>query len=420
MMQFRLKDGLKLGVATASTQIEGGENNSNWNYWYKQGKIKDGSNPARANNHYELFKEDADLMASLNIECYRMSIEWARLEPRQGIYDEEVFAHYREEIQYLQSKGIEVLLTIYHFSHPMWFEELGGFENKKSPLIFEAFVRKVISELGDLVDRFVTVNEPNVYATSAYYFGEFPPGKKSVISTIKVMSNLAASHIRAYNVIHDMLKHKDIYVGYASHIRVFEPMNNKKLSDRIGARLMEKMFQGGIDETAMTGKRKFPLFSRKEFRMGKYYDFIGINYYARSMVSGFTEMAKPDAPHNDMGWEIYPEGIRRVTEEYYNRFKAPIYITENGTPDRNDSFRAQFIYDHLKKITESSADIRRYYHWTFIDNFEWMDGEHERFGLVGLDYDTQERKVRQSAYMYSEVIKEHGFTEEIAMRYLNK
>lgn len=417
-MEFKIDEKIKLGVATASTQIEGGENNSNWNYWYRKGMIKDGSNPARANDHYNLFRQDADLMAELNIQCYRMSIEWARLEPERGKYNEEAFNHYKEEISYLQSKGIEVLLTLYHFSHPMWFENIGGFENSQSPEIFEGFVRKAVSELGENVDRYVTVNEPNVYATSAYYFGEFPPGKKSVRSAIKVMSNLAAAHIRAYKAIHELKKGKEVYVGYASHVRVFEPENPESIIDRIGCRLMEKMFQGGIDETAMTGKRAFPLKRRKEFVEGKYYDFIGINYYSRSMVKGFDERAKKDAPHNDMGWEIYPEGLETVVEKYYSKFKAPIYITENGTPDREDAFRAKFIYDHLKKLSECNADVRRYYHWTFIDNFEWMDGEHERFGLVGLDYETQKRMPRQSAYMYAEVIKQHGFTNEIINRYL--
>lgn len=417
--EFKLKEGLKLGVATASCQIEGGENNSNWNDWYAKGMIKDGSNPARANQHYELFRQDIDLMAKLNIQCYRMSIEWARLEPQRGKYDESVFEHYREEIDYLQSKGIEVLLTLHHFSNPMWFENLGGFLNPDSPVIFEGFVRKVVAELGEKVDRYVTVNEPNVYATSAYYFGEFPPGKKSVKDTVKVMTNLVACHIRAYKAIHEMRKGNTL-VGYASHIRVFEPENPKSLLDRIGCRLMRQMFQGGIDFTSMTGKRVFPLKRRKEFKKGKYYDFIGINYYSRSMVHRFDERAKQDAAHNDMGWELYPKGIRQVVEEYYSKFNAPVYITENGTADSKDAFRAQFIYDHLKELNESNVPVERYYHWTFIDNFEWMDGEKERFGLVELDYDTQERKPRQSALMYSEVIVKHGFDKDIIDKYLDK
>lgn len=418
MNAYEFKKGLKLGVATASCQIEGGENDSNWNYWYSQGMIKDGSNPARANQHYSSYRQDIDLMKEMNIECYRMSIEWARLEPKQGEFSEDAFNHYRDEISYLQSNGIEVLLTLHHFSNPMWFEKLGGFVNPESPKIFENFVRKVISELGDMVTRYITVNEPNVYATSAYYFGEFPPGEKSVSITRKAMTNLAASHIRAYKLIHELRKGKPTFVGYASHVRVFEPKNKNNIVDVIGCSLMRQMFQGGLDETSMTGKRKFPLHNRPEFKKGKYYDFIGINYYARSVVSGFDEQAKEDAPHNDMGWEIYPQGIKQVVEEYYSKYKAPIYITENGTPDAKDAFRPKFIYDHLKELMECNAPIERYYHWTFIDNFEWMDGEEPKFGLVELDYNTQERKPRKSCYMYRDIIKAHAFTDDIIERYL--
>ncbi len=421
--EFKFKNDMKFGVATASTQIEGGDTNSNWNDWYNKGGIKDGSNPARANDHYNRFKEDIDLMASLGIETYRFSIEWSRLEPEQGKFDASALSHYREEIEYMISKGIKPLLTLHHFNNPLWFEKLGGFINPKSPQIFLKFVSRIVEEYAEIVEEYVTVNEPNVYATSSYYFGEFPPGEKSIKQSRICMTNLACCHILCYKEIHKIRESKgysNTKVGYASHLRVFEPYNSKSPIDRIGAKLMEKMFQGGLDETCLLGKRKFPLFKRSEFVEGKYYEFIGINYYSRSIVKGFDEMPKEGQTYNDMGWEIYPNGIKQVCEAYCNKYKAPIYVTENGTPDREDKFRARFIYDHLYQLSIANANVERYYHWTFIDNFEWMDGEKERFGLVELDYQTQERKVRQSGYMYSEVIKEKGFTDSIIQKYLEK
>lgn len=422
MKPFTLPKGLRLGVATASTQIEGGESNSNWNDWYRKGGIRDGSDPARANDHYRRYREDIDLMAQMGMQCYRMSIEWSRLEPQRDVFDDAEYQHYRDEITYLQSKGIEVLLTLHHFNNPMWFESLGGFEHKDSPLMFEAFVRHTMHKLGDLVDRYVTINEPNVYATSAYYFGEFPPGKKSVRACRVVMTNLARSHIRAYQVIHAWRKehgYQPTLVGYASHVRVFEPLRKRNILDRIGCRLMRQMFQGGLDDTCMTGIRKFPLYRAKEFRAGKYYDFVGINYYSRSMVRGFTEMPNPDARHNDMGWELYPEGLAQVIDTYAERYHAPIYITENGTADAKDAFRSQFLYEHLYSLTQSQAKVERYYHWTFIDNFEWMDGESCRFGLVELDYETQQRKPRPSCYLYRDIIAAGGVTQEMIEKYLH-
>lgn len=419
--EFKLPEKLLLGVATASSQIEGGFTDSNWNDWYEKGKIKDGSNPERANDHYRRFKDDINLMAEMNIEIYRMSIEWSRIQPKQGYFDEEVIAHYREEITCLQSKGIKVLLTLHHFNNPMWFERLGGFLNNKSSDIFLEFVSHIVLRLGDIVSEYVTINEPNVYVTSAYYFGEFPPGHKSFNECREVFTNLALSHIKAYKAIHEIrvkMGFKDTKVGYASHVRIFEPYRKKNLSDKLATKLMDKLFQVGIDDVCMLGKVSFPIKNNKYFKEGKYYDFIGINYYARSMVKMFEEFPKKDAPHNDMGWEIYPEGIGKVAKRYFEKYNTEIYITENGTADKEDKFRSKFIYDHLKVITDCNAPITRYYHWTFIDNFEWIDGESCCFGLVQLDYETQKRIIRKSGNFYTDIIKNKGVTEQMYSKYV--
>lgn len=424
MNEFKLKEDLLLGVATASTQIEGGDSNSNWNDWYEKGMIKDGSNPSRANDHYNRYIDDIDLMKSLNIQIYRMSLEWSRLQPSIDTFSDNEFKRYVHELEYLERNGIKVLLTLHHFNNPMWFEKIGGFLNPNSPKIFSKFVEKVISVFGRYVSDYVTVNEPNVYASSAYFFGEFPPGHSNNIKEYRIaMTNLAKCHIAAYNTIHDIrskMGYSDTNVGYASHVRVFEPLRKHNLADIIAAKFMEKAFQIGIDDACMTGKVSFPIKRDKAFKKGKYYDFIGINYYSRSMVSGLAEQPKKDALHNDMGWEIYPEGLKRVCESYYAKYKAPIYITENGTADGSDAFRTKFIYDHLQVIANSNLPIQRYYHWTFIDNFEWMDGEKERFGLVELDYNTQIRKVRKSGWFYSDIIKNHGVTRQMIDKYLSK
>lgn len=420
---FQFPAKFSLGTATASTQIEGGETNSNWNSWYRKGMIKDGTNPARANDHYNRYRADIDLMAELGIREYRMSIEWSRLEPKRGQFSEEAIRHYIDELKYLKEKGIRVLLTLHHFNNPMWFEEMGGFMNPESPEIFDRFCTEMVGRFAPLVNEYVTINEPNVYATSAYYFGEFPPGEKSIPKSRRVMTNLAKAHIRAYQTIHRVrreLGYQDTMVGYASHVRVFEPRQKYNPIDIAGARLMEQMFQNGLDQTCLTGRAAFPIQDKKDFTPGRYYDFIGLNYYSRSMVHGFDEGPKADAPHNDMGWEIYPEGIRILAERYYKKYRAPIYITENGIADRADQWRTRYIYDHLRELMHANADVRRYYHWTFIDNFEWMDGETERFGLIENNYETQERTVRRSARFYSEIIRAHGVTEEIIKKYLGE
>lgn len=419
--EYRLSKELKLGVATASTQIEGGFSDSNWNDWYQQGMIKDGTDPQRANAHYKRYREDIDLMADMGLECYRMSLEWSRLEPQQGHFDQAVMNHYIDEISYVQSKGIEVLLTLHHFNNPMWFERIGGFLNTQSPDLFLEFVSFVVTQLGNLVSEYVTINEPNVYVTSAFYFGEFPPGHNSLSDCRMVFTNLAKAHIKAYQAIHHICSRmgkEDTKVGYASHLRVFEANCKYSPVDILGAKLMKKMFQVSIDECCLTGVSHYPLHKDSFFTKGKYYDFIGINYYARSMVSCFRESAKKNAEHNDMGWEIYPKGLEQVIKEYSIKYHAPIYITENGIADRDDKKRAKFLYDHLKVISQLGPCVKKYFHWTFIDNFEWMDGESERFGLVALDYETQKRTVRESGRFYSEIIKHKRVTNEMIQQYI--
>lgn len=421
MTEYALPKELKLGVATASTQIEGGFSDSNWNDWFYQGMIKDGTNPERANDHYNRYKQDIDLMSDMGIECYRMSIEWSRLQPRHGFFDEKEIVHYIDEITYLQSKGIEVLLTLHHFNNPMWFEKMGGFLNDESSDMFLNFVTYVVQKLGHLVKEYVTINEPNVYVTSAYFFGEFPPGHRSLSECQKVFTNLAKSHIKAYHAIHKIRKsigENDTKVGYASHVRVFEPKCKFSPLDIVGSKMMEKMFQTSIDECCLTGVCHYPLHNDHLFKKGKYYDFIGINYYSRSVVSIFNEGAKDGSDKNDMGWEIYPEGLGKIIKDYSEKYKAPIYITENGIPDRKDQKRAKFIYDHLKVLSQCNRHVEKYFHWTFIDNFEWMDGEKECFGLVGLNYETQERTIRKSGHFYSEIIKKKKVTREMIEKYL--
>ncbi|HHT88846.1 MAG TPA: glycoside hydrolase family 1 protein [Clostridiales bacterium] len=420
-MDFYFRDEFSLGVASAATQIEGGECNHNWNDWYHRGRIKDGSNPARANDHYILWKQDADLMFDMKIKHYRLNLEWARICPEEGKVDEDAITHYRDEILYLQKTGISVLLTIHHFTNPMWFERKGAFERKENIKYFMDFVKTVVKAFGDIVSEYITINEPNVYATMSYYYGDWPPGEKSMIKAINVMTNMAVCHIKAYKMIHRMRQKMGYHgtkVSFANHVRVFDPKDPKNSWHRSCAKLLERFFQGAVTEAMTTGHFTLPLRRPKGIPRGEFLDFIAINYYTRTTVSGFGDGTKQDAYKNDLGWEIYPEGIIRCAKYLYGLLKRPIYITENGTCDNEDKFRCKYIYDHLKAITESDLPITRYYHWCFCDNFEWIEGESARFGLVHVDYETQKRTVKKSGKFYTEMIKENGVTKDMYDEYV--
>lgn len=416
-MKFNLKDNLLLGVATAATQIEGGDENNNWARFAGEGKVMDKTSPTRACDHYNRWRQDIDLMAEMGIEIYRFGIEWSRIEPYPGEYDESVLAHYREEIEYMISKGIRPMLTLHHFTNPLWFEDMGGFTCKRAPEVFLAFAEKVIDYLGDLVDDYITINEPNVYSTNSLFYGIWPPEKKSLIALIRAYSNFTASHIRTYEMIHRKRRAlgkdpSETKVSFANHLRVFAPKSDKNILHKISAFLTEYLFQGAITTSMMRGICLFPVIRRRGVKVGKYYDFIGINYYSRSTVSGICDGVREDCFKNDLGWEIYHEGLIELANKLNKKYGAEVFVTENGTCDNDDSFRSLFVYDQLKLISETENPITRYYHWSFIDNFEWKEGESARFGLVHIDYETQQRTVKNSGRLYADIIKNRGVSED--------
>lgn len=419
MEELRLKDDLELGVASSATQVEGSDKRNSWYDWYKKGYIKDSSSPLRANDHYHLYKEDIDLMAKMGITHYRLSIEWSRIEPTKGVFNNGEIKHYRDVISYLISSGITPLVTLHHFSNPMWFENMGGFENDECVEIFLHYVKKMIESIGDIVSEYITINEPNVYAINGFFFGSWPPGKQKLKLMGKVLTNMAKCHIKAYNLIHEIrnqMGYTNTKVSYSIHMRVFEPKDEKSAYQRFAVRKTEQYFQTAVVKAMTLGECERPI-KKLDLPKGLYADFIALNYYSRSTLTGFEDGVKEFAPVNDLGWEIYPEGINICAKKLYDIAPMPIYVTENGTCDNTDDFRIKFIYEHLKAMSESDLPYMRYYHWSFTDNFEWLEGESARFGLVKVDYETQKRTVKNSGEFYEDLIKNHGVTEEMTLKY---
>jgi len=443
---FSLKPGLLIGTASAATQIEGGELDHSWMDWSRKGHIADGTSPARATGHYERIEEDAALMRDLGMQICRMGVEWARVEPREGEYDEAAIERYLEEIRLLESYGIKVLVTLHHFTNPMWFERKGAFEHEGNVTHYLRLVEKLVTAFGAQASEYITINEPNVYAANGYFFGIWPPGKKSFALTVKVMSVLAAAHIDAYRLIHKLrgeMGYTDTKVGFANHVRVFAPENPKNPAHRLYARLAERFFQGSLSKALYTGEFQFPLRRLSLPQPGTpahiplqggvaqnggaappvsgssaHSDFMALNYYTRSTVSGIRDGVRRGALINDLGWEIYPQGIVECAQKLYGASPMPIYITENGTCDNSDAFRSRYLYDHLKALCESSLPIERYYHWCFCDNFEWAEGESARFGIVHTDYETQTRTTKKSGEFLREVIKAQGVDEKMYDEYI--
>lgn len=419
-MEFRLKDNFLLGAASAATQIEGGDQNNNWYDWYRQGYIKDDSDPSVATDHYNRWQEDLALMQEMGLQCYRMGIEWSRVEPADGFFDERAIAHYRQEIQALHDAGIPVLLTLHHFSNPLWLEERGAFAQRDNITYYLRYVRKMVESLGDLVSEYITVNEPNVYAFNSYFQGIWPPGHKSFLEMGRVMTNLAAAHIEAYGLIRKtrlQMGFQDTKVGFANHLRVFTPKDEASPVHRFWASRVEQLFQGSLTRAMCMGKASFPIGSHPSIVSGRYCDFHGVNYYTRSTVSGPADGTAENCETNDLGWEIYPRGIVQVCQKLHDLLPRPIYITENGTCDNADRFRARYIAEHLQALSESDLPIERYYHWCFCDNWEWIEGASARFGLVHVDYETQKRTIKRSGEFYQKLIAAHSVSEDLYQEY---
>lgn len=412
---FPLGD-LRLGVASAPTQIEGGDRANSWFDWASlPGRIADGTSPVVATDHWERWPQDTALLADLGIGIYRMGIEWARIEPRPGQFDEGAIEHYRQELSALRDAGITPLVTLHHFTNPSWFEAMGAWTHDLAVDIWLRFVRLAVSEFGDLVSEWTTINEPNVYATMGYLFGLFPPGRRNAFGDLRtVLRQMAIAHCKAYRIIHELQPGPDTKVGFAHHLRVFDPLNPRNPAHRALTATNRYLFQGVLTDAMLGGSFDKALGGQPaDVDPGRYYDYIGINYYSRTAVSGIADGRFPASPVSDLDWEIYPQGLVRVAREVTQRHPGPVWVTENGTADAADAFRSRFIHDHLAAMVTSALPFERYYHWCFVDNWEWAEGETARFGLVALDNATQERTVRDSGRFFSGIIAAGGVTEEL-------
>jgi len=421
MASFTLKEGMLLGTASAATQIEGGAPDHSWMNWSRRGHIKDGTSPARADDHYNRWPEDDQLMADMGMQIVRIGVEWARIEPQNGVFDQDAISHYVEEVRWLNAHHIKPLVTLHHFTNPMWFEKLGAFAKRRNVPYFMRFVTRMVQAFGTEVTEYITINEPNVYAMLGYYTGEWPPGRKRLFKATHVMSVLAVAHVQAYQLIHALQRGmgaEETRVSYALNMQVNEPQNPNKLSHRLGAYFADRFFQDNIMQAMELGVFRWPIRNLGKIKKGLYCDFIALNYYTRATMAGLKRGTRKGVPVNDLGWEIYPQGMIDCLRRIEQLHTLPIYITENGTCDNQDAFRSRFLFDHLQALCQSMLPVKRYYHWCFTDNFEWAEGESARFGLVRVDYETQKRTVKQSGSFFSEIIKQGGVTEPMYAQYV--
>ena len=366
-------------------------------------------------------------MAEMGQNTHRLSVEWSRIEPQEGAFDEAAMARYRVLLQGLRRRGMEPMVTLHHFTTPLWMAEKGGWAN---PLIvdrFHRFVRHTVEGLQDVVSLWCTINEPAVYATEAYVVGIHAPGRSNLVQAMAVLKHMLLAHGAAYQAIHEI--QSDAAVGLAKNIRLFDPANPRSLGDRLAARLLDHAFNE-LSLRSLESGLAFPLgLGGKGRDLAGSLDFIGLNYYTRDLVTldlrargdlFMRRFATPGAEISDAGpqgtyGEVYPEGLYRALQRVA-RYDKPIYVTEAGLPDADDDQRPRFLLTHLAQVHRAIREglpVRGFYHWSQLDNFEWSEGWALRFGLVACDERTGERIMRPSGHLYAAICRQNAITDHM-------
>lgn len=417
---LKFPDGFLWGAATSAHQVEGNNNNNDW--WEFEQTLPENMRSGTTGDQYHLFKTDLALAKQFNHNAHRLSIEWSRIEPEKGQFNEVEIEHYREVLSEIKNQGMKIMLTLHHFTNPLWISHKGGWANPQTSGYFASYTEKVVSELGQYVDFWVTINEPSLVAGQSYLRGIFPPQKKSWLQTFWVIKNLSDAHKKAYKIIHAKRPHAQ--VGIANNTVSFRTLQAHSL--------MQHLLIYVYDFFA---NHLFYFLSNI-----KTHDFLGINYYFHERIGSvdgdrfprFLNAEITQKEVSDLGWEIHPEGIFDILEDLSD-YKKPIYISENGLASTNDDRRCRFLISYLKEIyhaTLTGVDVRGYFHWSLIDNFEWEHGFDPRFGLIEVDYDlldqeiakrepgqntfeTKSRKPRQSAYVYADIIRHNGISHDL-------
>ncbi len=412
------------GVATSSHQIEGG---NEWNDWWEweavPGRIKGGARSGAACLSWERWEEDLDLVRSLGLNAYRFSLEWSRIEPESGKYSDAAVARYRSMLEGCRARGITPVVTLQHFTNPRWFAARGGWEERKNLADFERYARLAGERFGDLVDTWVTINEPEVLGFYGYDAGIFPPGVKDRSRALAVIANLLEAHGLASQTLREADRvdadgdGRAVLAGASKHWVLLEPRSRWSVLDRFATAVQHRAFNvavvralaGGPIELSIPGARSV---RRHVDALKGSSDFLGVNYYTRWMVALLgkdARSARRGAPVNDLGWETWPQGLERALRECAP-FGLPMIVTENGIADAGDRWRSDFIRGSLgalDRAVASGLDVRGYFHWSLMDNFEWADGYQGRFGLYSVDFENpgSPRVGRGSAHVYADEVR---------------
>ncbi|HSG17628.1 MAG TPA: family 1 glycosylhydrolase [Anaerolineae bacterium] len=415
------------GSATSAHQVEGYNRNNDWWAWEQEdGRILDRGRSGGACDWWQNAEMDIERMSQMGANAHRLSLEWSRIEPEPSVFDDEALSRYREILLAMRQRNIEPMVCLHHFANPMWLVEKGDFDSELVVDYFHRYATKAAQALGDLAPKWLTINEPMVYFVYRYLDDLFPePKERGWRAGLRAMSNMLRCHSVAYHSIKSA--RPEAQVGLAKHYRVIEAWPGGNRLDRWWAGRVSRFFNDLWMESMVDGRQRWPMGRSRIKKLAGAFDFVAINYYSRSLVRFpprrgrlYETAAPPEATMTADGFfELYPQGLFEAIRANL-RYGKPIYIAENGLPDADDSQRPAFLLTHLREVWRAisfSFPVMGYYHWTLVDNFEWDRGWRQRFGLIELDPETQERKWRPSGRLFGEICQSNSISSEMAERY---
>jgi beta-glucosidase len=426
---FHFPRGFLWGTATSSYQVEGNNTNNNWWAWEQEpGRILQGHKSGMACDWWNgRWREDFDRAAQGGQNAHRLSIEWSRIQPAPDRWDEDALDRYREMLRGLHERGLTPMVTLHHFTDPLWLTEMGGWENELVVGYFEKYVNKAVEALREYASLWVTINEPNVYTASGYVLGDFPGGKQDIGTALQVLTHMLRGHAAAYRVIHSL--QLGALVGVAINYRGFQAAKNWFPLDHLAAGLQSQTFNDLFPRTIHEGVMKFSFWRRRIPEAKGTQDFVGINYYTVDRVAFNLRKSQelfgrrfypPGADLSDTGFIANePQGMFDALK-WGLQFNLPIYVTENGVEDQDDHLRPRYLAQHIHQVWRGvnfNWPVRGYFQWTLVDNFEWERGWTQRFGLWELNVETQARRKRPSADLYAEICAENGLSSEMVAKY---
>lgn len=432
----KFPDGFLWGASVSSHQVEG-DNHNQWTVWELENAPylarnaerhyawlsvwpsirKQAEDPinyisGRAVDHYSRYKEDFEIVKKLNLNAFRFGIEWSRIEPTDGKWDEKEIEHYKTYIHELKKRGIQPVINIWHWTLPIWFAQKGGFAKRRNIQYFERFVKRIAKELIIPCGWVITINEPNSYVGMSYLEGQWPPEKRHPVVALMVIRNLAEAHRRAYKLLKKM--DTSLKIGIATQCSNNQPKRPRNVLDKLMAGSANYLWNWWFLN-----------------RVNSCQDFVGFNYYFTDYYHGIVRrnphrhlhrlrlhtghrgpqrerVNNPPSPANDLGWYMEPSGIYHVIMGAAKRYKKPILITENGVADMHDKYRKWWLQETTEAIERANAqgaDVIGYFHWSLLDNFEWAQGWWPKFGLVAVDReDGMKRSIKPSAKWFAEFL----------------